>query len=359
MIHFGRLTAATRCWKGEQSRPGFAAGLLHPPAEPPLIWNFVAARRDHFPTEDLRNLKSPPDRLIGYYLNFQFTSTGSHLAPAEGPWKMAANYRIADGTGAQPLAFTVVNAGNNREHLMELSANAEMMWRFKEFDADTFLVRFCTRYYGADRAADIARLYRDYYQAYWKQKPGDIPGFDRQYIFQDMRYARAAGMLLKDMAANIYRPNPLDGNALDDPSKGSVGYFRVELQSGDANQIDALLRGTAESGQKFAAVATRANAFLPWTGQGRVFFTDNLLARAKIMMALNTLLRETTLAYQARNARDKRRKHLEGAIAATDEVKAALAETRHGPFITWYGSDRVFGLAAIRTGLKKELSRLP
>jgi hypothetical protein len=78
----------------------FAAGLLRPPAEPTLIWNFVAARRDHFPAEDVRNFKAPPDRLIGYYLNFQFTSSGSHLAAAEGPWKMAANYRIVDGTGA-------------------------------------------------------------------------------------------------------------------------------------------------------------------------------------------------------------------------------------------------------------------
>ncbi len=351
----GNLAPNMRTTFYNESTTFLAAGLLQPPAEPTLIWNFVAARRDHFPTEDLRNLKSPPDRLIGYYLNFQFTSTGSHLAPAEGPWKMAANYRIADGTGAQPLAFTVVNAGNNREHLTELSANSEMMWRFKEFDADKFLVNFCTRYYGADHAADIARLYRDYYQAYWTQRRADIPGFDRQYIFQDMRYARATEMLLKDMAANKYRPNPLDGNALDDPSKGSVGYFRVEVQPGDTNQIGALLRGTAESGKKFAAVVTRANALLPLTGQGKIFFDDNLLARAKIMVALNTLLHETTLAYQAHDSRETRRKHLEAAIAAADAVQAALDETRHGSFDKWYDSDRVFGLKGLRASLKAEL----
>ena len=33
---------------------------------------------------------------------------------------------------------------------------------------------------------------------------------------------------------------------LDDPSKGSVGYFHVEVQPGDTSQIGALLRGTAE-----------------------------------------------------------------------------------------------------------------
>ena len=162
-------------------------------------------------------------------------------------------------------------------------------------------LNFCTRYYGPDHAADIARLYRDYYQAYWTQKPADIPGFDRQYIFQDMRYARATEMLLKDMAASVYRLNPLDGNPLDDPSKGSVGYFRVEPQPGDTNQVGALLRGTTESGQKFAAVVARANALLSSAGQGRIFFHDNLLARAKIMVALNALLDETTLAYQAKD----------------------------------------------------------
>ncbi len=333
------------------------AGLLHPPAEPTLIWNFVAARRDHFPTEDLRELKAPPDRLIGYYLNFQFTSTGSHLAPAEGPWKMADNYRIADSTGAQPLAFTVVNAGNNREHLTELSANAEMMWRFKEFDADKFLRNFCSRYYGTEQSADIARLYRDYYQSYWSQKPADIPGFDRQYLFQDLRYARATEMLLKDMAANVRRPNPLDGHPLDDASKGSVGYFRVELQPGDSSQVDALLRGTAESGRKFAAVLTQANSFLSSTGAGRTYFNDNLLVRAKLMVGLNALLHETTLAYQAEGVRTEEREHLGAAILAADSVQAALDETRHGVFRDWYDSDVKFGLKSIRANLKTELDR--
>ncbi|MEO5714888.1 MAG: glycosyl hydrolase 115 family protein [Luteolibacter sp.] len=331
------------------------AGLLHPPTEPSLIWNFVAARRDHFPPDVVRDLKPVPGRQLGYYLNFQFTSTGSHLAPAEGPWKMAGNYRIVEAAGTEPLAFSVVNAGNNREHLAELSANAEMMWRFKEFDADAFLRSFCARYYGTDHAADLAGLYRDYYQAYWRQKKPDIPGFDRQYIFQDMRYARAAEMLLKDMAANVNRPNPLEGHPLDDPSKGSVGYFRVEPQPGDSNQLGALLRGTAESGKKFAAVVARANAALPSTGQGRLLFNDNLLVRAEIMLALNTLLHETTLAYQAQSDRSKVRKHLEAAISASDAVNAALDETKHGTFGEWYDSDRVFGLKALRASLKTEL----
>ncbi len=33
-----------------------------------------------------------------------------------------------------------------------------------------------------------------------------MPGFDRQYIFQDMRYARATEMRLKDIAATFIGP---------------------------------------------------------------------------------------------------------------------------------------------------------
>ncbi len=335
----------------------FAAGLLRPPAEPTLIWNFVAARRDHFPAEDVRNFKAPPDRLIGYYLNFQFTSSGSHLAAAEGPWKMAANYRIVDGTGGRPLAFTVVNAGNIREHLAELAANADMMWRFKEFAADDFLQRFCARYFGAGPAGETAALYRDYYQAYWTQKPADIPGFARQYVFQDMRYARAVEMLLKDMAGDINRPNPLDGHPLDRPDTGG-GYFRVVPQPGDADQTAALLRGTSESGRKFADVVARADALRPRIAPaGRAFFDDNLRNRARVMVHLNAMLHETTLAYVAHAKRDERRRHLEAALGFLDTARQTLDATRSDPFAQWYEGDRVFGFAGLREKLQQELAR--
>ncbi len=71
-----------------------AEGLLHPPNEKEMIWNFVAARRDHFPNKDIRSIPLPDSVKLGYYMNFQFTSTGSHFAQAEGPWKMERNYDL-------------------------------------------------------------------------------------------------------------------------------------------------------------------------------------------------------------------------------------------------------------------------
>ncbi len=61
------------------------------------------------------------------------------------------------------------------------------------------------------------------------------------------------------------------------------------------------------------------------------------------MAALNTLLHETALAYQAHDSRNDRRKHLAAAISAADAVRAVLDETRHGTFDAWYDSDRVLG----------------
>jgi hypothetical protein len=43
----------------------FANGLFRPPTGPNLIWVFVAARRDHFPAEDVRSYRNHANRPIG------------------------------------------------------------------------------------------------------------------------------------------------------------------------------------------------------------------------------------------------------------------------------------------------------
>jgi hypothetical protein len=331
----------------------FAAGLLRPPPEPSLIWNFVAARRDHFPAADVRGFKAPPGLLIGYYLNFQFTSTGSHLVAAEGPWKMAANYRVLDSLNSRPLAFTVVNAGNIREHVTELSANAAMMWRFTGFDAGAFLEKFSACYFDTALAPEIARLYRDYYNAYWCQKKNDIPGFDRQYIFQDQRYARAVEMLLKSARSGARAPNPLDGHPLDNPNSGSVGYFRVEPEAGDQGQIDAMLRGTAQSAAAFAAVAREAGRLRPGIPEcNHWFFDQNLRNPALVMERLNIMLHETASAYaQPADKKEKIRAHLSAARDALSDARKILCSTDTGVFARWHENDEKFKIGKLLKAL--------
>jgi hypothetical protein len=143
--------------------------------------------------------------------------------------------RAGSGNETVQLGVTSKNASD------AVWGNAAMMWNFAGSDAGAFLADFCAQYFDRDhdRARKIARLYHDYYYSYWRQKKADLPGFDRQYIFQDLRYARAAEMLLKALDGDARTPNPLDGHPMDNPNTGSVGYFRVEPGPGDHGQLGA------------------------------------------------------------------------------------------------------------------------
>src|SRR5690606_11161590 len=141
-----------------------AKGYFDVPDEPSLIRNFVAARRDHFPAPDIMGYSFSGEP-TGYYMNFQFTSSGSHLAQAEGPRKMEQNFRMVDSLSGGNLVFSVVNAGNIREHVLELSANAKMMWDFHTFDYLSFFNEFCRTYFGEQHARAIAELYQDFFNS--------------------------------------------------------------------------------------------------------------------------------------------------------------------------------------------------
>ena len=79
-------------------------------------------------------------------MNFQFSSTGPHVAPAESPWKMEFNYRYVNKKS--PLYFSVVNMGNMREFLLEISAHAAMLWDYDSYDTDRFMEAYCAQYFG-------------------------------------------------------------------------------------------------------------------------------------------------------------------------------------------------------------------
>ncbi len=331
-----------------------AAGLFHIPDEPSLIINFVAARRDHFPALDVRNYTFS-GKPVGYYLNFQFTSTGSHLAQAEGPRKMEQNYRIVDSLSGHKLLFSVVNAGNIREHLVELSANAEMMWNFKSFNPTSFLSTFSNNYYGSQYGAAISQLYQDFFNSYWQQKKGDLPRFERQYLFQDLRYARAIEMLLNDLEKGKYSINPLDNHPLDDPSKGSVGYFRVIPADNDAaNQLEAMAKGTASSIAKLEKITTKSDQIYNKLEIGKVFFDDNLRGQAYLMLHLNRSLNYLVQAYQSKEDKEKKRDFVKQTLNEIHLAQERLNTSNHAPFTDWYTNDAKFGMNL----LEKRLSNL-
>ncbi len=320
-----------------------AAGLLQPPEEPSLIWNFVNARRDHFPAADIRQGRVPAHRMVGYYFNAQFTETGSHLADGEGPWKMEQNYRLVRQSGSN-MVFSVINSGNTREFPLTLSAHARMMWDFDTYDSNKFVEEFCQRYWGTACGPQVAQLYRDYFAAYWQQRRSDLPGFQRQFIFQDLRLARAARELMR---------GPIDGKPpLDDRD---IGYYRiVPADNGVESKIDAVIVGCSIAAERFQAVADRCAALAPrLPEQSRNFFNQSLRQQSAFMAAA---CRCTAAAAQAAKVVDNPeayRRWMREAKAAAHDMEAALGGAG---LSEWYAPEQIFKLKETQGMIERRLN---
>ena len=327
----------------------YAQGLLRPPLEPNLIWTFVAAVRDHYPAPDVRDANLPPNQPYGYYMNFQYTNTGAHFVPAEGPWKMEANYRFVQGVAPQPMAFSVVNMGNIREFVTEGSANAAMMWDFKNYDSDKWLEQFCQQYYGAEKAAAVEALYRDYYASFWQQRQPDLPGFERQYVFQDMRYGRAMRELidvLKDPQSK-----PLDEVLKDKRPTANSSYFNIVPAAGQT-RLDAFIAGTGASIDKLVPLVARAEALMPQLpAENRTFFNDEILVRARFMLATNRAANHLALAVRDGDDKAGVAARLSRAQTELIRMQSALTGAQHGEFERWYVSDYIFKIHEISAEL--------
>ncbi len=257
---------------------------------------------------------------------------------------MERNFRMVGGIGPRPLEFSVVNAGNIREFVFELSANAEMMWNWKAFDAGRFLQAFCRRYFGVKQGPRAAALYQDFYYSYWTQKKPDLPGFERQYIFQDQRYARA----IEEILAQI--PKGRDLNPLTDRNMDAGGrYFRiVSADNAAANQVEAIIHGAEASITKLRPVVAGCGAVreqIP--AAGRTFFNDNLCVQAAFMLELNGVLQSLARALELPD-RESAARYAATAGERADAMVRVLKQAEHGRFSGWYDSERLFGLQRIR-----------
>ncbi len=305
-----------------------ARGLLELPREPGLIYNFVAARRDHFPPPDLLTFEFPEDQLTGYYFNYQFVSTGSFLAQGESPWKMERNFRTVDSLSPTGLTLSVVNAGNIREHVMELAANAAMMWDFDAYESDEFLRAFCALYFGAEAAGGIAELYRDFYDAYWRQREPDLDGFPRQYLFQDLRLHRAMRILVPKLKEREADLNPF----------WSGDWFRIDpAAQGAETEVEALVRGMRQSIDKLKRVNAEADAWLERLPEPRrTFFNDNLRVQARFLQHASEVVHHLGRA-MIDLAKDRDiGSEVERADRAVVRMIDVLSETEHGIFAGWY-----------------------
>ncbi len=327
-----------------------AAGLLHPPELPNLIWNFSAARHDHFPAPDLRGYRAPADRPLGSYFNVQFTNTGSHLADGEGPWKMEQNHRMLLQSGPN-LQLSIVNSGNTREFPLTLAAHARMMWDFSAYDSERFLEEFCRCYWGATHGPQVAELYHAFFNAYWQQRKPDIPGFPRQYIFHDLRIARAARDVMRAMAAEVSADELLGDRG--------IGYYRIVPEdTGAASKVEAVLMGNRQAAERFTQVARRCDELAPQlSAQGLRFFDQSLRMQARFMAAASACTASCAEAFKARNKTDDYALWMRQAKTEADLMKATLnSADSHSPLGAWYASEKVFGLEETLEMIERRVS---
>jgi hypothetical protein len=314
-----------------------AKGFLRPPESENMIWTFVAARRDPYPYDDLVNFNPEKPVKLGYYMNFGFASTGAHVAPAESPWKMEFNYRYINNKS--PLFFSVVNVGNLREFVLELSANAKMLWDYELYNTDEFMLGFCTQYFGAAKAKQVAQLYKDYYNSFWQPKQSEFPDMKRQFVFQDLRYARAFDHIYNDFYSS--------GKKLNMNPLHEIGYesipgrtFRIDCEFNKAeNQVDAILNGMEQTIPKFESVAARCTEMkLKLDADKQPFFNDNLRLYSYYMAHLSKTLYHYVYAYKNQAKKDVLIKNLEQAHDEAVRAKNYLNEGQHDIFSTWYSN---------------------
>lgn len=329
------------------------SGLVRPPANKNMIWTFCSGRRDHYPYDDIQQFNPEIPVKLGYYMNLQFTSTGSHLAPGEGPWKMEFNYRYVNSKS--PLCLSVVNSGNFREFLYTMSANAKMLWDYDTYSTGEWNRDFAKQYFGEKYADEIAQLYKDYFYSFWTQRKPDFPGgMERQFIFQDQRHSRAIFYISESFFQ--YNPNPLPDRFGYERVPGRV--FRVIPEdNGVENQVDAMLKGMGESADKFGRVTRQCQEIMPkLAAKDQPFFYDNLVAYATFMEHLSRTLYHYTYAYKYQDDKAVLLENLDAAYKEMQTARDALYASQHGPFETWYEPDRIFGLNATLERIDKTRS---
>lgn len=328
------------------------AGLVIPPANKNMIWTFCSGRRDHYPYNDIQKFNPKTPVKLGYYMNLQFTSTGSHLAPAEGPWKMEFNYRYVNSKS--PLYLSVVNSGNFREYMYTMSANAKLLWDYEAYDSDKWNHDYAVQYFGEKYADEVAALYKDYFYSYWTQRKSDFPGgMERQFIFQDQRYARAISYIGDDFFH--FNPKPLPDLYMYERVPGRV--FRIVPENnGVETQVDAILVGMKASAEKFAEVTERAKNLMPKLEKRyQRFFYDNLLAYSSFMEHLSKTLYHFTYAYKYQADKAVLVNNLQIAYDEMLSAREALYLTQHGPFEQWYKTDEKFNIAAVLNVIQSKL----
>ncbi|MES2390195.1 MAG: glycosyl hydrolase 115 family protein [Acidobacteriota bacterium] len=320
-------------------------GKLTPPHDPMLLWNYANEQRDHYPRPEIFTHHSAHQD-FGYYLNLQFFTTGSHLVAGEGPWKVEQNLRsVTSALRPGNLRFVVLNVGNFREFSTEISVAAAMLWD-SSTSADDAMLDFAARYFDPAQAASLRGLYHAFYDTYWQQRKSDIKGFDRQYIFHDLRYARAAETLLSRIESGRYTADVL----FHDPHMLRI----VPDDSVAADEPHAIVAGTSAAIDKLTRLLASVQGMAQTLPSDRsAFFDEALISDIRFMLASNIFLRHIAQAYISIENRDAAKADLDDAASQLQLMRRTVA-SRGRPYLSdWYEHESKFDLDSLARRLKQ------
>ena len=158
---------------------------------------------------------------------------------------------------------------------------------------------------------------------------------------------------MQRLTGDLHKPGPPAADLFDDEGLDANGrYFKRAGRQRRPRQTYALIAGTGESTEKLTAIVARADALMPLLpAQDRVFFNDNLRVQVRFLLAASGTVHNLALAERDKMPDDGAHKadrtmHLRAAQAAALQMRAALDQAEHGPFVGWYKSDSTFGVNA-------------
>jgi hypothetical protein len=120
----------------------------------------------------------------------------------------------------------------------------------------------------------VAGLYRALLDSYWQQRRPQPPGFERQFMFHDLRLGFAIERLL----------TLIEGERAPSRPFAADRYRIVPADNGTRTQLDALIRGTERSAALRTALLVQARQLRSSLAAARRPFFDDLNTRPATLL---------------------------------------------------------------------------
>lgn len=227
-----------------------------------------------------------PGIVYGLYYHVCFWGCGPHLVQGNRPEKILYNYRQAQASG--DTAYSVLNVSNIREHVFGIRNVAQATWHLDGLTEESLTRQWCEEEYRTQDGADLAALYRAYFDCFSHLDDSRIPG---RMLLMDGMCKRTALMLMKIIGGEeLQHPDIQNKRLFDFPDTDTfIAFYRQATQNG---------------AERFSSLLSRAYALLPSIPKDRqLFFQSNLILQIETILSLYQWV--SCLCAAAKNRREK------------------------------------------------------